>query len=92
MPEKPPAPVSPVIWVDGYSMFDEGAWLLRDSKLLKSWACGHARRPDAGRHPGHRCPPCSADRKRQRKFIAGHIALIVIQLVLGFVMVGGGRP
>ncbi len=57
----------------------------------KSWACGHPRRQRQERQPWQKCIPCANADKQARKYIAGHIALIVIQVVLGLFMVGGSR-
>jgi hypothetical protein len=62
-----------------------------DSPIWKTWACGHPRRPKQERQPWQICPACEAAATRSRKYIAGHVALLLLQLVLGFFMLGGGR-
>lgn len=91
MPQPRPPMPPPVIWVDGITPYHEGKWYRSDSQALRSWKCGHARRPDAGRSFRLRCPACTAFDKRNRKYIAGHVALLLLQLVLGFFMLGGAR-
>jgi len=81
MPEKPPAPTGP-IWLE-FMDGNYGYWVPRTYPPLTSWACGHARRIDAGRSCFLPCPACTAERKRSRKYIAGHVALLLIQILLG---------
>ncbi len=81
MPEKHPAP-RPASWFDAPAHPEGGCWLRHDHERLTYWACGHARRRDHERSPFLRCPPCAADRRIRRKYIAGHIALLVLQVVL----------
>lgn len=90
MPQKPPAP-RPASWfaVPGNA---EGCWLAHDHERLTYWSCGHARRITHKRSPFLPCPPCAAERKQRRKYIAGHVALLLVQLVLmAWIMTGAAR-
>lgn len=91
MPLRPPVFKPVVTWVDGITPYHEGKWYRSDNQALRSWKCGHARRPDAGRSFRLPCPACTAFDKRNRKYIAGHVALLLLQLGLMFLMIGGVR-
>jgi hypothetical protein len=57
-------------------------WSDPNNPKWKSWACGHARRSPQERPPTLKCPPCAASDRHSRRYIAGHIALLLLQFVL----------
>jgi hypothetical protein len=92
LPDKPSAPrPAPPKQDAGYPEFINAMreWSDPNSPIWKTWACGHPRRVRQERQPWEKCLPCANSDKRARKYIAGHIALILIQLALAFVTVGG---
>jgi hypothetical protein len=77
-----PTPHEGKVWVDGDYPWP-GQWFKRDDPRLKSWKCGHARRVDAGKGWWYDCPACAVLKKHRRNYIAGHIAILLIQILLG---------
>jgi len=90
MPQPMPL-IDTVRWFEDSDHEEGGFWLPPSHQRWQEFACGHARRKTSARKAWDYCRGCAFDRKHRRKYIAGHVALIVIQLVLGFLMVGGAR-
>lgn len=81
MPKRP-LPPDPGSFYDAPGSPDGYVFLTPGHERLTYWSCGHARRITHKRSPFLPCPPCAAERKRSRKYLAGHVALFVLQLVL----------
>lgn len=58
-------------------------WRDPNHPVWKVWACGHPRRQRQERQPWQKCIPCENSDTRARRYFAGHVALLLIQVLLG---------